>query len=325
MRQFGAAAAAIVLCIATPAFAADQPSSPAAVTASAPDLSWQDRLERHTGVIELPEAKARLNLGADYYYLDAAAARRVLVEGWGNPPDAADGILGMIFPARFKPLDGPSWGAVITYQDSGYVADKDARKTDYDKLLDDLRKTEDDENAERAKAGYPSLHLVGWAERPSYDATRHVVIWARELKAGNAATDTLNYDIRLLGRKGVLSLNVISSINDLAEVRAAASHIGEQAGFVPGQTYADFHKGQDKMAEYGVAGLIAAGVGAVAVKKLGLLAILLLFLKKGAVVLVAAFGGVAAWFRRTFLGQKDVGVGKKKASAPPPKGPDLIS
>jgi uncharacterized membrane-anchored protein len=90
---------------------------------------------------------------------------------------------------------------------------------------------------------------------------------------------------------------------------------------VPGQTYADFHKGQDKMAEYGVAGLIAAGVGAAAAKKLGLLAILLVFLKKGAVVLVAAFGGVAAWFRKTFLGKKDVGANRP----PPPGGPDLIS
>jgi uncharacterized membrane-anchored protein len=321
LRQFQAAVAAAVLSVAAPAFAADQPSSPPAVAASAPDLSWQDRLERHTGVVDLPQAKARLNLGTDYYYLDAAASRRVLVEGWGNPPDAADGVLGMIFPARFKPLDGPSWGAVITYQDSGYVADKDARDTDYDTLLDDLRKSEPDDNAERQKAGYPSLHLVGWAERPTYDAARHVVIWARELKAGNASVDTLNYDIRLLGRKGVLSLNVISSINDLPEVRAAAGHIADQAAFTPGQTYADFHKGQDKMAEYGVAGLIAAGVGAAAAKKLGLLAILVIFLKKGAVVLVAAFGAIAAWFRRTFLRQKDVAAKSSK----PPSGPDLIS
>lgn len=323
MRQFQAAVAAAVLCLAAPAFAADQPSSPPAVTASAPDLSWQDRLERHTGVVDLPQAKARLNLGSDYYYLDAAASRRVLVEGWGNPPEAANGVLGMIFPARFKPLDGPSWGAVISYDDVGYVADKDARDTDYDKLLDDLRKGEADENAEREKAGYPTLHLVGWAERPSYDATRHVVVWARELKAGNASVDTLNYDIRLLGRQGVLSLNVVSSINDLPEVRAAADRIAGQAGFTSGQAYADFRKGQDKMAEFGVAGLIAAGVGAAAAKKLGLLAILVLFLKKGAVLLVAAFGGVAAWFRKTFLGQKDVGV-KSAKGGKPPSGPDLI-
>jgi len=323
LRQFQAAVAAAVLCLAAPAFAADQPSSPPAVTASAPDLSWQDRLERHTGVVDLPQAKARLNLGSDYYYLDAAASRRVLVEGWGNPPEAANGVLGMIFPARFKPLDGPSWGAVISYDDVGYVADKDARDTDYDKLLDDLRKGEADENAEREKAGYPTLHLVGWAERPSYDATRHVVVWARELKAGNASVDTLNYDIRLLGRQGVLSLNVVSSINDLPEVRAAADRIAGQAGFTSGQAYADFRKGQDKMAEFGVAGLIAAGVGAAAAKKLGLLAILVLFLKKGAVLLVAAFGGVAAWFRKTFLGQKDVGV-KSAKGGKPPSGPDLI-
>ena len=52
-----------------------------------------------------------------------------------------------------------------------------------------------------------------------------------------------------------------------------------------------------------------------------LLAILAIFLKKGAVLLVAAFGAVAAWFRRTFLGQKDVAAKGSK----PPSGPDLIS
>lgn len=330
MRQFGAAAAAIVLCIAAPAFA----DTPAPVPeASAPDVSWQDKLQRQTGVVSLPGVGAKLSLGQDYYFLNAADSRKVLVEGWGNPPDSADGVLGMIFPTRFKPLDAAAWGAVVSYEDVGYVADKDARDTDYDKLLDDLRKTEGDDNQAREKAGFGAVHLVGWAERPTYDAARHVVIWARDLKFAGSEHDTLNYDIRVLGRRGVLSLNVVSSLSDLAEVKAAAGQISGAAAFERGSAYADYQKGGDKVAEYGVAGLIAAGVGAVAVKKLGLLAILVLFLKKGAVLLVAAFGGGVAWFRKTFLGKKDVGLGKKDvgvgqkdvAAPPPPKGPDLIS
>lgn len=317
MRHFAPVLAAIFVGVAAPAMAADQP--PAPVAASQPDISWQDRLQHRTGVIALPVAHARLNLGSDYYFLDAAAAKRVLTEGWGNPPEAGEGVLGMIVPTRFKPLEAASWGAVITYQDVGYVSDKDARTTDYDKLLDQLRESEGDSNARRQEAGYPAIHLAGWAERPSYDPARHLVIWAQDLAIGGSDTHSLNYDIRLLNKQGVLSLNVISSMADLQDVRAAAGSIAKAAVFDAGSTYADYQKGRDKAAEFGVGGLVAAGLGVAVAKKFGLLAILLVVLKKGFVVIAAALASGAAWFRRAF--------GKKTISAktPPPGGPDLIS
>jgi uncharacterized membrane-anchored protein len=315
MRYFVGLLVAAALCVFSDARANTQSS---AQEAKAPDISWQDKLNHQTGVIQLPSSSARLNIGPDYYFLDKAASQRVLVEGWGNPPDAANGVLGMIFPAKYKPLDAAAWGAVITYQDVGYVSDKDARKTDSDKLLKDLRDGEDESNAERQKQGYSSVHLAGWAERPTYDAGRHVVIWAQDLQFGNAEQHTLNYDIRLLGRRGVLSLNVVASMQDLAQVKAAANSVVSQAGFETGSRYADFQQGQDKVAEYGVAGLIAAGVGVAAAKKLGFLALAMVFLKKGFVIIAAGFAAVANWARRLF--------GKKKdAPASTPQGPDLIS
>lgn len=323
MRQFASGFATPVLAtvfvgLATPVLASDQ--QPAPIAASQPDISWQDRLQHHTGQVVLPEAHARLNLGADYYFLDAAAAKRVLTEGWGNPPETGEGVLGMIIPTRFKPLEAASWGAVVTYQDVGYVSDKDAREIDYQKLLEQLRESEGESNTRRKEAGYPTIHLAGWAEKPSYDPARHVVIWAQDLAIGGGDAHSLNYDIRLLNRQGVLSLNVISSMADLQDVRAAAGSIAQAAVFDPGSTYADHAKG-DKVAEFGVAGLVAAGLGLAAAKKFGLLAILLIVLKKGFVFIVAGFASVAAWFR------KMTGGGKKTVSAKssaPPKGPDLI-
>jgi uncharacterized membrane-anchored protein len=309
--------AAVFVGVAAPALASDQP--PAPIAASQPDISWQDRLQHHTGQIALPVAHAKLNLGPDYYFLDAAAAKRVLTEGWGNPPDTGDGVLGMIVPSRFKPLEAASWGAIITYQDVGYVSDKDARRVDQAKLLEQLRDSEGESNTRRTEAGYPTIHLAGWAEKPSYDPTRHVVIWAQDLAIGGGDAHSLNYDIRLLNRQGVLSLNVISSMADLQAVRAAAGSIAQAAVFDPGSTYADHEKG-DKVAEFGVAGLVAAGLGLAVAKKFGLLAIVLLVLKKGFVVFAAAFASIAAWFRR-------ITGGKSKtisAKTPPPKGPDLI-
>jgi len=320
LRQFLAPVVAVVfLGAAAPAFASDQP--PAPIAASQPDISWQDRLQHHTGQIALPDAHAKLNLGPDYYFLDAAAAKRVLTEGWGNPPEAGEGVLGMIVPTRFKPLEAASWGAVVTYQDVGYVSDKDARKIDQQKLLDQLRESEDESNARRKDAGYPTIHLAGWAEQPSYDPTRHLVIWAQDLAIGGGEAHSLNYDIRLLNRQGVLSLNVISSMGDLQDVRAAAGSIAQAAVFDPGSTYADHAKG-DKAAEFGVAGLVAAGLGLAAAKKFGLLAILLIVLKKGFVVIAAAFASVTAWVRKVMGGKKKT---VSAGSTPPSGGPDLIS
>ena len=64
--------------------------------------------------------------------------------------------------------------------------------------------------------------------------------------------------------------------------------------FNPGHRYEDFNSGTDKLATYGVAGLL----GVVAAKKLGLLAMRLLFFKKAGVLLLAALAGLGRMFKR---------------------------
>jgi uncharacterized membrane-anchored protein len=281
-----------LLCVqASPAFAAP-PAPPTRASVTALEKS----LDKQTGDVTVPGANAVLHLGEKYYYLNAADARRVLVDLWGNPPDAADGVLGMVMPAD-TPLIDNLWGAVITFKDSGYVSDSDANTADYDKILTDLRSGETESNEERTKSGYPAIHLIGWAQPPSYDKATHSLIWARDLKFDGGSADTLNYDVRLLGRKGVLSLNMISDMPHLPEVRAAAATFGKTVEFQRGSTYAEFDGKVDKAAGYGLAGLVAAGVGLAVAKKIGFLALLLPFLKW----IVAGFAVVAASMRK-FIG-----------------------
>ncbi len=291
-----AALAFLALALSYSAAAAAGPEA-----APQPDFSWVDRLDRQTGVIELPSANARLNVGEDYYFLGPDDARKVLVDGWGNPPQQADGVLGLVFPADVGPLDETGWGAVVTYQDDGYVSDKDAHKIDYDKMLKEMQSGEDENNEARHQAGYQAVHLVGWAERPAYDAERHLLIWARELEFEGSPHNTLNYDIRVLGRRGVLSLNIVSGMDYLPDVRAGAGDFAKTAAFTQGARYADFRKGQDKVAAYGIAGLVGAGALGLAAKKAGLLAIVLVFLKKGAVFLVAGVVAGWRWLKRLFV------------------------
>jgi len=301
-----AAAVAIALLPLGPgeALAQDKVEESSSAAAAAPEApAWQDELSRRTGVIAIPEAKASLNLTDDYYFLGAADSKKVLTEGWGNPPAAVNDVLGMIFPARFKPLDEGAWAAVVTYDASGYVSDKDAKTADYAKLLRQMRENEAASNAERSRLGYATLRVEGWAEPPTYDPATHTVVWAKDLLFSDAdGRHTLNYDIRVLGRRGVLSLNVVAALTDLADVRAAAQRIGRIAVYNTGERYAD-HGMWDKKAAYGVAGLVAAGVGVAAVKKVGLLALLLAFAKKGFIVIAAGAAAAFAWLRRLFAGK----------------------
>lgn len=260
----------------------------------------RDSLKPQLGVIRLPSAKASLNLGDKYYFLGEDDARRVLEEGWGNPTGSAQGVLGLIMPKGQTFLDD-TWGAVVTYEPTDYVTDDDAKTADYAQLLKDIQTAADEANPERIKKGFPEVHVIGWAQPPRYDAGRHDLIWARDIQFGaDAAIDhTLNYDVRHLGRNGVLSMNMVSTMSQLPQVKAAATQLAATAEFDSGSRYADYQAG-DKKAGYGLAGLVAAGVGVGLAQKAGVLAIVLAFLKKGLVFIAAGGAAVAAWARRTF-------------------------
>ena len=263
-------------------------------------------LTKITGIVALPEAKASLDLGKRYYFLGPEDTRKVLVDAWGNPKDTADGVLGMVFPADQSPLADRGWGAVVTYLDSGFVADKDAKKTDYDKVLGQLRDGEDKDNEQRKKDGSTQIHLVGWAQTPSYDQSTHALIWARQLHFGDQKDDTLNYDVRVLGRRGVLSLNMVATMSQLPQIRSAADDLQRTAIFDAGSRYADYKPGLDKRAAFGLAGLVLAGAGLAVAQKAGLIAIALLFLKKGIVVIGVAAAAALGWLKRRFGGNKTV-------------------
>ncbi len=249
------------------------------------------------GDVALAQADAHLNLGSQFRFLDTPDARKVLEDLWGNPPD--DSVLGMVVPASV-PLDSEhSWAVVLTESDDGHVSDEDAAETDYPKLLKQMQEDTEDENAERTKAGYPALHLVGWAEPPHYDSANKKLYWARELSADGADQHSLNYDIRVLGRSGYLSMNAVAGMNDVAAVKAGMQELLPMVDFDPGKRYADYDAKTDKLAAYGVAALIGGGIAA----KAGLFAkigALLLAGKKLVVLLLAAIAGV--W--RKFFGKK---------------------
>ena len=206
-------------------------------------------LHPRQGAIDISQAKARLDLGQRYDFLGPEDAKRVLTEGWGNPPESVSDVLGLVYPHGSSLFVKEAWAAVITYEQTFYVSDKDVAKSDYDKLLSDMKSGEDKENSERQKAGFAPVHLVGWAQPPAYDRARHNLIWARDIKFDGQDVDTLNYDMRHLGRHGVLSVNIVAGMDQLADIRTAANDLAPTAEFLPGERYAD-HEASDKAAGY---------------------------------------------------------------------------
>lgn len=285
-------------------------AAPLAAQEAAPELPPElaevlDRLDPQTGQIVLPSAEATLALGEEYIFYNAADARDILTILWGNPPEVANGVLGLVMPAGSSPLSD-AWGAVVAFEATGYISDEDAAETDYDELLASLREGTQQSNEARIAQGYPAITLEGWAERPVYDAATHSVVWAQNLAFSDTDTNTLNYDVRTLGRHGVLSLNLVAGMPQLPEIQAAAKDFAAHASFDAGARYEDFDPSTDKTADYGIAGLIAGGAAGAAVlaKKTGLIGVILLFLAKfgkfiaiGAVLLFgAAFGPIKRYF-----------------------------
>jgi uncharacterized membrane-anchored protein len=195
----------------------------------------------------------------------------------------------------------------------GYVKDDDAKDLDPKDILESYTEGTKEGNAERVKAGFPAMEIGGWSQKPAYDAASRRLTWAllvRDEGMPAGAEDGVNYETRILGRDGYISMTWVTDAADLnAAGKADADKITAGVQYLPGKTYADFNEANgDKVAEYGLAALIL-GVGA---KKLGLFALIAGFFAKFAKVGLLAVVGLFAGFKKFFAGKS------KPAAAPEP-------
>lgn len=204
-----------------------------------------------------------------------------------------------MIPAGLTPLSSNAWVVTINYDEDGYVKDDDAGKINYDDLLKQMKKSLAENNKVRQEKGYPAITLIGWAAPPHYDAETHKLYWAKQLNFEGEKQDTLNYNIRMLGRKGVLELNAIAGINQLPEIDAQTPQILGMVDFKEGSRYADFDPKVDKVAKYGIATLVAGGALAAAAK-FGLLKGLWIFILAAKKFIIIGVIALVAFFKKMF-------------------------
>lgn len=190
---------------------------------------------------------------------------------------------GAVFPAS----DGETWFLVFQWDDTGYVKDEERDELDADALLETLRENNRQANALRRERGLTEMEMTGWEAPPRYDPTTSNLEWGIRLRSDGQ--DVLNYEIRYLGRRGVMSATLVSDPADLQRVLPTAKGLLRDYSFKSGHRYSEFSQG-DKIAEYGLKGLVLGGAAAAAVK-FGLF-------QKFWKVIVLAIAGAAAGLKR---------------------------
>jgi uncharacterized membrane-anchored protein len=110
----------------------------------------------------------------------------------------------------------------------------------------------------------------------------------------------VSYNTYVLGREGYVSLNLVTSAAAVDAHKPAARELLAAVQFNNGKRYQEFDSSTDAVAAYG----LAAVVGGVAAKKLGLLAVAGAFFAKFAKVIALALAGAGAAVARFRRGHK---------------------
>lgn len=276
-RHFGSAALLFTLVTAAAAFAADPEPTDSPPVPEGEQIQWTNGPSH----VDLGRDIAQLELPEGFAFAGAEDAKDLL-RSMGNRPSGNE--LGLLIPTT----EGQDWFIVFAWQNVGYVKDDEKDDIDADALLESITEATDAANDWRRENGIPTLRVTGWAEAPRYDEGTNNLVWATlaEDEGGGKST---NFNMRYLGRHGLVSATLVESAELLPVSKPLALAALKDFSFKPGSKYAEWQKG-DKVAEYGLTALVAAGAGAAAVK-LGFFGLLAKFFAKSAKLVIV--GGVA--------------------------------
>jgi len=262
-------------------------------------IRWQDAGSTgklgDVGILKVPEGCR---------FTEAEGAHTFMILSENTPSGQEVGALYCGTPEEGNPEEIHHWFVTYEYEPSGYVKDDEKSSLDAAKMLATLREGQAEGNKERRRQGWDELTLDGWIREPYYDEKTNNLTWAMRVISPNDTS--VNHSVRLLGRRGVLKVDLVSAPATFEQALPAFNDLVASTRFVPGQRYSEWRDG-DKIAEYGLTALVAGGAGAAAMK-LGLFGKLW---KVIASVLVAAWkaiavaaAAIAAKFKSWF-GKKD--------------------
>jgi uncharacterized membrane-anchored protein len=199
---------------------------------------------------------AQIDVPEGYRFVGKGGASKFM-ELIQNPSDGRE--LGIL-------LAPDSWFVVFDFSDQGYVKDDD-KNLDAAGILSTIKEGTEASNKIRREKGWSTMSIVGWHEEPYYDEETNNLTWSIIGKSDDG--ESINHATRLLGRRGVMNVDLVMSPDQAETALTEFNDVLTNFEFKSGSKYSDFVRG-DKVAEYGLAGLVVGGAG-VALVKSGLL------------------------------------------------------
>jgi uncharacterized membrane-anchored protein len=227
---------------------------PQASLAQAPEINWV----AGPVTVDLGDNLAQIDLDKAYIFADGEDTRAIMAS-LGNPPSHQE--VGMIVPKA----EGANWFIIFEFDPIGYVRDDEKDNIDAAAILQSVQSGTEEANKIRVKNGFPPLTVIGWHEAPHYEETSHNLAWTLLAEEGGDGRQVVNYNVRLLGRTGYMSVVLVTDPATLDTVKPEVEKILAGFSYKPGKRYAEYIAG-DKVATYGLTALIAGGAGAAATK-----------------------------------------------------------
>jgi len=235
--------------------------------------------------------RAAIRFPADFRFLESKDTTRFLRLTGNNPDGDETGLL---------QSKKDEWWVIFQFEEIGYVKDDEKNDLNADKLLDSYRKGAESMNERRKDEGVPPINIVGWHVAPNYNDQTKNLEWSVE--AESHGEKFVNYNVRLLGRKGVTKITLIEDREKIDATLPKFREILKSHGYTSGESYAEYRQG-DKIAKYGLGALVLGGTVAAAAK-FGLLGPVILFFKKGWKLVVLGVAAVGTWLKKLFSGKK---------------------
>jgi len=234
--------------------------------------------------------RASLQIPKGFRFLEAKAAQDFL-KMTGNRPSGEE--TGLLMHTQDE------WWVILEFEEIGYVKDDEKKDLDADKLLESYRRGTEAMNESRQERGAPPIRIVGWHVAPNFNDITKNLEWSVEAESGGGKF--VNYNVRLLGRKGVTKVTLIEDRTHVDATLPQFREILRSHSYASGESYAEYRQG-DRIAQYGLGALVLGGAAAAAAK-FGLFGPLILFFKKAWKLVAAAVVGAVMWIKNLFTGR----------------------
>lgn len=218
---------------------------------------------------------ATISVPTNFAFAGGPEAAKYMEQCHNLPHPALKGVV--------RPQKGGSWHLSFEYLDIGHVPDDEKQSLDAAAILREKQIRQISANEQLRRRGWEALHPIEWLSPPAYEADTKRLSWSLRLtKEAPATGEVCNYNVRLLGRTGVMSVTLACDPREAKALLPQVKSLLAGYEFTSGQSYGEWRVG-DKVAAYGLTGLITGG-GAAALTKSGLIPKLTSAPKVGAAV-----------------------------------------